>query len=155
MKPATILVMLRGMLGDSTFLDAYRTYGRRWLYKHPKPYDLWNTFDDVSRRDLDWFWRTWFYETWTLDQAVGSVTPKAGGWEVVVADRGLAPMPATVRITRADGTKEEQVVPVEAWLRGAASYPIRVKGGSEVVKVEIDPDQRFADIDRGNNTWTR
>ena len=24
-------------------------------------------------RDLSWFWRTWWYETWTLDQAIASV----------------------------------------------------------------------------------
>jgi hypothetical protein len=153
MKPATILMMLRTMLGEETFLQAYRTYGREWQYRHPKPYDLWNTIERVSRRDLDWFWRTWFYETWALDQAVGTVSRKGGGWQVVIEDRGMAPMPAPVRITRADGTVEEQVVPVEAWLRGARQYPLAVKGGAEVVKVEIDAAGQYPDVDRDNNAW--
>jgi hypothetical protein len=153
MKPATILMMLRSMLGEPTFLKAYRAYGQRWQYKHPKPYDLWNTFNQVGGRNLDWFWRTWFYETWTLDQAVGSVAATGGDWTIVVEDKGLAPMPATVRITRADGKAQEYSVPVEAWLRGARRYPFKVPGKVAVVKVEIDPDQRFPDIDRSNNTW--
>ena len=154
MKPATILMMLRSMLGEPTFLKAYRTYGQRWQYKHPKPYDLWNTFNQVGGRNLDWFWRTWFYETWTLDQAVGSVAATGSDWTIVVEDKGLAPMPATVRVTRADGNTQEFSVPVEAWLRGAKRYPFRVPGKAAVVKVEIDPDQRFADVDRSNNTWS-
>jgi hypothetical protein len=155
MKPATILMMLRAMLGEQKFLEAYRTYGKRWQYKHPKPYDLWNTFDDVGGRDLDWFWRTWFYETWQLDHAVGSVAVSEGTWTIVIEDKGLAPMPATVRVTREDGNVQEYTVPVEAWLRGAKSYPFKVEGTAAVVKVEIDPDQRFADIDRSNNSWSR
>jgi len=156
MKPATILLALRGMLGERTFMEAYRTYGRRWQYKHPKPYDLWNTFEDVAKRDLDWFWRTWFYETWTLDQAVGGVKLVDGKQVVTIADRGLAPMPAMVRVTRANGNVQEYTVPVEAWLRGAASYDFRVTDeGGEVVKVEVDPDRTLPDTDRSNNTWTR
>ncbi|HEX5817404.1 MAG TPA: M1 family metallopeptidase [Gemmatimonadales bacterium] len=155
MKPATILMMLRGMLGEQKFMEAYRAYGKRWQYKHPKPYDLWNTFDDVSGQDHDWFWRTWFYETWQLDHAVGSVTENKGAWTVVIDDKGLAPMPAMVRVTRADGNAQEYTVPVEAWLRGAKRYSFKVEGTAAVQKVEIDPDQRFPDIDRSNNTWTR
>jgi hypothetical protein len=154
MKPATVMMMLRTLLGEETFLEAYRTYGRQWQYRHPKPYDFWNTFETVSRRDLDWFWRTWFYETWALDQAVGAVSPTGGDWQVVVEDRGMAPMPATVRVTRADGSVQDLAVPVEAWLRGARSYPLRVAGRTPVVKVEVDPSGQYPDADRGNNAWT-
>jgi hypothetical protein len=153
MKPASVLMALRGMLGDSTFMAAYRSYGRAWQYRHPKPLDLFNHFERHARQDLDWFWRTWFYETWPLDQAVAGVTPKDGGYEVVIEDRGLAPMPAPVRVTREDGSTEQQTVPVEAWLRGARRYPFTVKGGSPVTKVEIDPAGHFPDVDRANNSW--
>src|SRR5699024_5629828 len=69
-KPATLLVTLRGLLGEETFTKAYQTFLSRWQYKHPYPWDLFNTFEDISGRDLDWFWRSWYYETWILDQAV-------------------------------------------------------------------------------------
>ena len=68
-KPATVLVALRGVLGTDTFNKAYKEYVRRWAYKHPTPYDFFNTFENVSGRDLSWFWRSWFFETWKLDQA--------------------------------------------------------------------------------------
>ncbi|MBA3346180.1 MAG: M1 family metallopeptidase, partial [Gemmatimonadales bacterium] len=42
-KMATVMVALRGVLGEDTFNRALREYGRRWEYKHPTPYDLFNT----------------------------------------------------------------------------------------------------------------
>jgi len=76
-KPATVLVALRAVLGRDTFHQAFTEYGRRWLYKHPSPYDFFNTVEDISGRDLSWFWRTWFFETWKLDQAIDTVTTVA------------------------------------------------------------------------------
>ena len=153
MKTAAVLHMLRGMLGEDTFMRAYREYGRRWQWKHPTPLDLFNTFNDVSGQDLDWFWRTWFYETWTLDQAVGSVTPSAGGTAIVVEDRGLAPMPARVTVTYDGGRTEQLTVPVDTWLRGAREATLTAPAGP-VTRVEIDASKFYPDIDRANNVWT-
>lgn len=153
MKPAAILHMLRGMLGEETFMRAYREYGRRWQWKHPTPLDLFNTFEDVAGRDLDWFWRTWFYETWTLDQAVGAVTPSAAGTTIVIEDRGLAPMPANVTVTYDGGRTEQLGVPVETWLRGARQATLTAPAGT-VTRVEIDAPKFYPDVDRANNVWT-
>jgi len=152
-KMATVLVALRALLGEETFQRAYREYGRRWINKHPYPHDLWNTFEEVSGRDLDWFWRTWFFETWTLDQAVAGVRAEGDATAIEVEDRGLAPMPARLAVTRADGSVERVEVPVEVWLGGARRHTVRVRGGG-VVRVEIDPEEAFPDVDRSNNTWT-
>lgn len=154
-KMASILRMLRGLLGAETFDRAYHDYGRRWTNKHPTPYDLWNTFNDVSGRDLSWFWRTWFYETWTLDQAIARVTLVGDSLEIVVEDRGLAPMPARVAVTRADGAVERLEVPVEVWLAGAVRHTLRVGSAATVTRVDIDPEGAFADVDRTNQSWTR
>ncbi|HEV2148564.1 MAG TPA: M1 family metallopeptidase [Longimicrobiaceae bacterium] len=154
-KMATNLAMLRALLGEETFHRAYREYGRRWINRHPQPYDLFNTFEDVAGRDLDWFWRTWWYETWTLDQAIGEVRVTGDRMEVDVVDLGLAPMPARLAITRADGRTERVEVPVEVWLNGARRHTVPVRDAASVVRVEIDPERAFADIDRENQMWTR
>lgn len=152
---ATNLASLRAVLGDETFLRAYREYGRRWVNKHPQPYDMWNTFDAVSGQDLGWFWRTWFYETWTLDQAVAAVRDAGDSTEIVIEDRGLAPMPARLAVTRDGGATERVEVPVGVWLAGARRHTVHVAGAPRVVRVEIDPEERFPDADRGNNRWER
>jgi hypothetical protein len=154
LKTATALDMLRAILGPDTFMKAYREYGRRWQYKHPTPYDLWNTFDNVSGQDLSWFWRSWFFETWQLDQAVASVTPGANGTTIVIEDRGLVPMPSRVTVTYADGKSEVLTVPVATWLNGATRATLVGKGGT-VTRVEIDAAHAFADVDEGNNVWKK
>ncbi|HEU4883561.1 MAG TPA: M1 family metallopeptidase [Longimicrobium sp.] len=155
-KPSTNFVSLRAILGEATFNRAWRTFQQRWAWKHPYPWDLFNTFEEVSGRDLDWFWRTWFYETWTLDQAVGSVTEGSGGATIVIEDRGLAPMPARVTVTRENGDTQTVEVPVETWLEGRKSATLTLpRAASPVIRVEIDAENAFPDIDRGNNVWTR
>jgi hypothetical protein len=152
-KMATNLAALRALLGDETFLRAYREYGRRWVNKHPQPYDMWNTFDEVSGQDLSWFWRTWFYDTWTLDHAVAEVREAGDSVAVVVEDRGRAPMPARLVVTREGGTTQRLEVPVSVWLGGARRHTLHVAARPRVTRVEIDPEERFPDIDRSNNRW--
>ena len=153
-KPATVLVALRGLLGDTLFLRAYQAYFRRWAFKQPKPWDFFNTFNHVTGRNLDWFWRSWYYETWTLDQAVTSVTPGPEGTRIVVEDLGWIPMPARLTITLANGEVVRREVPVEEWLNGARSAAITVPRGPLVTRVEIDAEHVFPDLNRENNVWT-
>jgi hypothetical protein len=154
-KPATLLWTLHGLLGEETFLEAYRTFISEWAYKHPKPWDLFNTFNRVSGQDLSWFWRPWYFETWTMDQAIRDVILESGGTKVVVEDRGLAPMPVRLTLTLANGNTMNAEIEVDRWLTGAREAEIVVKTDSPVTKVEIDAASVFPDTDRRNNVWER
>ena len=73
-KPATALNILREtVLGRDLFDKAFKTYARRWKFKHPEPADFFRTMEDASGRDLDWFWRGWFYTTDHVDLALTGV----------------------------------------------------------------------------------
>jgi len=153
-KTAQILAALRGMIGEETFHRALREYGRRWIDGHPYPYDFFNTVDDVAGRDLGWFWSTWFYRPWSLDQAVADVATAGDSTRITVEDRGLAPMPVALAVTRADGSVQRLEVPVDAWLDGARRHVVEVPARPAVVRVEIDPEALYPDIDRSNQVWT-
>ncbi|NGP75590.1 M1 family metallopeptidase [Balneolaceae bacterium YR4-1] len=152
-KPASMLVTLRGLLGEDVFEEAYQTFLKEWEYKHPYPWDLFNTFEDVSGRDLDWFWRSWYYETWTLDHAVTDVTQSENGTRIIIQDLGLSPMPAEVQITLQDGSVINKKIDVDTWLSGATAAILVIDNTSPVQKVEIDPDYLFPDVNRDNNIW--
>jgi hypothetical protein len=154
-KPATILVALRGLLGRETFHKAYTEYGRRWLYKHPSPYDFFNTVTNVSGQDLSWFWRTWFFETARLDQAIDTVSVVGDSLDVVIDNRGKAPMPVHLVVTRSDGHADSLNIPVDVWLQGAKKTSVRIAREPTVKQVEIDPAKDFPDVDRGNQVWPR
>ncbi len=152
-KTAQVLAALRGLLGEETFHRAFREYGRRWVGKHPYPYDFFNTMANVAGRDLSWFWTTWFYEPWPLDQAIASVEPQDDSTAITIEDRGLAPMPVRLVVTRADGSVQRMEVPVDVWLTGLRRYVARVASSPSVVRVDIDPDAQFPDMDRDDKVW--
>ena len=154
-KPATILVALRGLLGEETFVRGMRDFIGTWAFKHPKPWDLFNTFNRVSGEDLDWFWRSWYYETWVLDQEVTAVHQTDGTATIVIQDRGWVPMPTRVTVTLADGTALRREIPVRHWLAGNTTAEIEMDVDQSVIRVEIDSAESFPDVDRNNNVWER
>ena len=78
-KPATGLNILREtIMGRENFDYAFKTYCKRWAFKHPTPADFFRTMEDASAEDLDWFWRGWFYNTDPVDISLDSVK-----WAVV------------------------------------------------------------------------
>jgi hypothetical protein len=154
-KPASVLVGLREVVGRDTFERAMREYGRRWMGKHPSPYDFWNTIEDVSGRDLDWFWKTWFYETWQLDQAVDEVATEGDSTRIVIENQGKAIMPAVLAVTREGGRVDTLTVPVESWFGGEKRHLVSVPATPKVIRVELDPDHDFPDVNRANGSWPR
>jgi aminopeptidase N len=73
-KPATALNILREtVMGRELFDHAFKTYSKRWMFKHPTPEDFFRTMEDASAVDLDWYWRGWFYSTENVDLGVKEV----------------------------------------------------------------------------------
>lgn len=159
-KPGAVLHALRGVLGDAEFEEAYRTFYERWAFRHPYPWDLFHTVEDVTGRDLGWFWRAWYYESthdgrWFLDQAVEDVERlDSGETRITIRDLGWVPMPVHLRVTRADGEVLDEVIPVDEWLGGADQTSIMIPPGPELTEVVIDAESYFPDLDRENNRWT-
>jgi hypothetical protein len=158
-KPGTLFRSLGVIVGERTLHAALRVYVDRWKFRHPTPWDFFNTVEDVTGRDLDWFWVPWFYETAVLDQAIATVDirPWAGGERVMVLveDQGGAPMPVPLVFTTATGETRRIDLPVEPWLEGKVRQLVTVDLSGRVQRIEIDPDRRLPDIDRADNAWQR
>jgi hypothetical protein len=151
-KPATALAALRAVLGEDVFLRAWREFFDRWAFRHPYPWDMFRTFEDVSGRDLDWFWRAWYYETWSLDQAVGEVRVEGDRSVIVVEDQGRMPMPVTLTVACRGGETVERTIPVDAWLEGRSRTSIEIDCAA--TSVTIDAARDFPDVDRSDNVWS-
>ena len=73
-KPAAALNVLREtVMGRELFDFAFKEYSRRWMFKRPEPADFFRTMEDASGKDLDWFWRGWFYTTHNVDIGISSL----------------------------------------------------------------------------------
>jgi aminopeptidase N len=156
-KPATLMVALRDLMGWVKWGEAYRAFISEWAYKHPTPWDFFNTFERFAGEDLDWFWTSYYYETWTVDfEAVSAIASTQNGTVVRVANRGLGPFPVKVRITTSAGGVIDHDVPVDHWLEGKRWVEIQVPASAgSVTRVEVDPLATVPDVDRTNNFWPR
>ncbi len=72
-KPSLMLQTLRNYLGKEVMQNIMRTYFERWKFKHPKTQDFVNVANEVSDKDLNWFFDQALYTNATLDYTVSHV----------------------------------------------------------------------------------
>ena len=155
-KPSIELLTLRNkVLGPQVFDSAFREYTRRWAFKHPQPADFFRTIEEVSGRDLSWFWRGFFYTTAALDQSVESVKPdSAGGAQVTLVNLGDAVMPVELELGFDDGTTDVLKLPVEIWY-GGNRYVYQTKPAKTIVSARVNPDGTLPDAMVTNDVWRK
>jgi hypothetical protein len=90
-------------MGRELFDHAFKTYAKRWMFKHPSPEDFFRTMEDASAVDLDWYWRGWFYTTDYVDIGVKGVK------KYYVSDK---PSKQMREIMAARNIKEEDLPPL-------------------------------------------
>ena len=138
------------------FDPVFREYIRRWAYKHPTPADFFRTMEDGLGEDLSWFWRSWFYTTDRLDQAVDSVAlSDSSGVVSRVYLRNAGEMPMPVELALLDGRRQHAAAHGCRWRSGVCGTPTprSSPGPKKVNGVAIDPDGWYPDVDRANNRW--
>ncbi|MEO6812612.1 MAG: M1 family metallopeptidase [Ginsengibacter sp.] len=156
-KTSTALNILRNqVIGANRFDYAFKTYIKRWAFKHPQPNDFFRTMNDAAGEDLNWFWKEWFFETWLLDQSVKGVDyvndKPAEGSYITIENMGKMALPVTIKITEQNGNVNEMKLPVEIWQRGG-EWTFKYNSTSRIASVIIDPEFQLPDINRGNNIW--
>jgi hypothetical protein len=159
-KPALMMRLLREeVLGREAFDAAFKEYIRRWRFRHPQPADFFRTMENVSGRELDWFWREWVYTTARLDQSVDSVNTGARGHggtvRIVLGNRRDMVMPVEVKLNWNNGTSETRRIPVEMWNYGRRHAFTVPAEGRTLVRVEVDPRRVYPDVERRNNVWVK
>ncbi len=157
-KPAYGLELLRDqILGQDRFDYAFKTYIKRWAYKHPTPWDFFRTMENVAGEDLGWFWRGWFLENYMLDQAITGVEYEnnivANGAIVSIANLEQMAMPVLLSYETKSGKKGNLKLPVEIW-NNTTVFKIRLPVTEELRSVTIDPDKIFPDVSYENNKWS-
>ena len=156
-KPSMGLVLLREqILGPERFDEAFTAYIDRWAYKHPTPDDFFRTMENVAGEDLRWFWRSWFINSWKLDQAIREVkyvkNDPAQGAIITIENLEKMPMPVVLELKTISGKVTRKTLPVEIWKRNV-SWEFKVDTTEELTKVVIDPDYALPDVNSTNNKW--
>ncbi|NQV73279.1 M1 family metallopeptidase [bacterium] len=165
-KPAAGLVMLREqILGPEMFDIAFQEYSKRWAFKHPQPTDFFRSMEEASGENLNWFWRSWFYSTYANDQALSAVSEQAADslvgsseqgayyYRVKIDNEGQQIMPIQLKVTYEDGSDTFMSMPADVWRSNELTFTKGFFSHKKVIKVELDPNGVFADIDPEDNIW--
>jgi len=157
-KPGYALSLLRNqIIGVERFDYAFKTYVKRWAYKHPTPWDFFRTIENVAGEDLGWFWKEMFLENNKLDQAVKEVKyvndDAAQGALITIENEDQMAMPVILQYETVSGLKDTIKLPVEIW-QNNITWTIRLKTAEKIKSVIIDPERVFPDTNYANNKWS-
>jgi hypothetical protein len=136
-KPALGYLYVKDMLGDSLFTKALHYYIQQWHGKHPMPYDFFNCMNAGSGKNLNWFWKRWFFDNGYPDLAITSVSNKLKSYNIVITSKGTKPVPIDLTITFADKTTSKIHRSIEVWEKGNSTVTITVPTTQKLLKVEL------------------
>ncbi|MBL7886183.1 MAG: M1 family metallopeptidase [Flavobacterium sp.] len=132
-KPAFGYLYVKDLLGDDLFFKALHHYIKTWNGKHPMPNDFFYSMNTGSGKNLNWFWKKWFFEGGVLDLAIKNVKGK----QITIENKGNKPLPIDVEITFADGSKEKIHKTIEAWKNGNKTVIVSTKSNKKIKKVTL------------------
>lgn len=140
-KGASILHMLRGILGTEVFFDAMRAYSDdpEFKYKHASIEQFLTHLEDFSGVDLSYFYDQWFTRTDYPEYEVSSFD-HGGSLEVLIEQNqsSFYTMPMDIKINFSDGSEEVHRIFNDQEDQTFFFDIEPVKGG--VQSVELDPE---------------
>jgi len=153
-KPSLGYLAMKDMLGDAEFKKCLHAFMDRWHGKHPIPWDFFDTFNDASGKNLDWFWSNWYFSNNYIDLSLRGVTKTGAGYTATIDNIGGMAAPFDLHVTYADGTAETVHRTPAAWRANQRSTTVSIPAKKVVKSIEITSGI-WVDADVTNNKWPR
>lgn len=169
-KGAVFLGQLGYIIGQENLSKTLHRYYDEWKFKHPTPNDFIRVAEKVSGANLSWYLTDWTQTTNTIDYAIEDVSDKENKAVIQLKRKGLMPMPLDIKVTYKDGSSKNYYIPLrmlyftkpgaenvqQDWPWAMPTYTLSVdKSKEDISKIEIDPSQLMADVDRENNVYEK
>ncbi|MGI8765831.1 MAG: M1 family peptidase, partial [Gemmatimonadaceae bacterium] len=142
----------RDLLGDAEFKKSLHAFMDRWHGKHPLPWDFFNTFNNVSGRNLNWFWQNWYFSNNYIDLAVASVTKNGSGYSVVIDNIGGMAAPVNILARYTDGSTDTIHETPAIWESNQQRATVAIPTRKTIQSLALDGGI-WVDADTTNNTW--
>lgn len=149
-KPAMGYLFVMDWLGKELFTKALHHYMRTWAGKHPIPQDFFNCMNIGSGRNLNWFWKKWFYDEGYPDLAIADVKRKGKKHIITVLMKGEKPVPVDLHLKYENGQSERIHQPVGIWSDGKRRLKLSVSS-SQHLKYVFMGDVHTPDINMKDN----
>jgi hypothetical protein len=151
-KPAVAYLALKDMLGDDLFRKCLHGFMQRWNGKHPIPWDMFNSFTNLSGKDLSWFWNNWFFSNGYMDVSLESAGTEKKGFMLSVKNIGGYAIPFDVVAEYLDGTKETFHQTAGVWEKNQQAAMVTISSKKKIKAITLDTGI-YVDADDSNNKW--
>ena len=153
-KAALGYLALKDMLGDAAFGNALHSFMDRWHGKHPIPWDFFNTVNDVTARNLNWFWNGWYFSNSYIDFAVRGVEKTGSGYTVSIDNVGGMPAPVDLETHYADGSSEVIHETAAIWEANPRRATVAISTNKSLQSLVLNGGI-WVDADSTNNRWSQ
>jgi hypothetical protein len=153
-KPALGYLALKDMLGDVAFGKALHGFMDRWHGKHPIPWDFFNSVNDITGQNLNWYWNSWYFSTNYIDLAIGGVEKTGNGYSVVLNNIGGMPTPVDLEAHYGDGSNEVVHETAAIWAADQRRATVMIPTNKSLQSLNLNGGI-WVDADTTNNRWTQ
>jgi Peptidase family M1 domain len=147
-KPAMGYLFVKDMLGDDLFYKALHNYIRNWNGKHPGPYDFFYSMNQGCGKNLNWFWKRWFFDSGVPDLAIAKVTGK----EITIRSVGTKPVPVDLTITYTDNSTEKIHRSIAVWEKGNTTVQLTAASLKKIKTINLGSTYT-PDVNKKDNVY--
>ena len=144
-----------------------KRYYEEFKFKHPTPNDFKRVAEKVSDLELEWYLNEWTRTPHKIDYGI-DISSLESERIVTLKRKARIPMPIEVVVSFEDGSSDlyyipndllhgyksfnEEVYLMEPWNWVSTEYEFVVEGNKKIIKIEIDPSKRIADVNQLDNS---
>jgi hypothetical protein len=151
-KPAMGYLFVKDMLGDKLFFNALHHYIRNWNGRHPIPYDFFNSMNTGCGKNLNWFWKRWFFDNGVPDLAIINFKQQGKSKKVFIESKGTKPVPVDVTILYKDGSTQKIHRSIAVWEKENKMVSISFTTDKTVKTIKLGSTY-VPDVDKTNNIY--
>jgi Peptidase family M1 domain len=168
-KTASVLLTLESIIGEDTMQKAMHVYFMKYRFTHPTKEDFLKTIEEVSGRDLRWYFNQTIYGSPVMDYKVLKIDSFPVNWYEEKKNAGKDDKDTVYRSFVWLQRKEDFVMPVDVEIKFENGEKLRehwdgvsrwimlgpYEKKTKIASAEIDPDHKIQ-IDRNdfNNSYT-
>ena len=166
-KGSVFLSQLGYIIGKKNLDKTLKRYYEEFKFKHPTPNDFKRVAEKVSDLELEWYLNEWTRTPHKIDYGI-DISSLESERIITLKRKARIPMPIEVVVSFEDGSSDLYYIPndllhgyksfnkevylMEPWNWVSTEYEFVVEGNKKIIKIEIDPSKRIADVNQLDNS---
>ena len=166
-KGSVFLSQLGYIIGKENLDKTLKRYYEEFKFKHPTPNDFKRVAEKVSDLELEWYLNEWTRTPHKIDYGI-DISSLESERAITLKRKARIPMPIEVVVSFEDGSSDLYYIPndllhgyksfnkevylMEPWNWVSTEYEFVVEGNKKIIKIEIDPSKRIADVNQLDNS---